>query len=117
MATFVPDTIESMANRGISVAQLSIISLAKLHAKDPAELALLDKVASNTGFFYLDLRGDPEGKRVLAHLPDVYQVAKKYFAQPDEAKVKDARIDIKASQDLGWKKGNGGESFEVRTLN
>ncbi|KAE9370965.1 Clavaminate synthase-like protein [Stipitochalara longipes BDJ] len=102
-----------MVGRGISVAQLSIISLAKLHAKDPAEIALLKNAASNTGFFYLDLRGDTEGERVLAHLPDVYAVAKKYFAQPEEAKLVDVRLDIKASQDLGWKRGYGGESFEI----
>lgn len=104
-----------MADRGIPVAQPSIISLAKLRIKDPAELALLDKAASNTGFFYLDLRGDAEGERMLAHLPDVYAVVEKYFSQPEEAKVKDVRFDIKASQDLGWKKGYGGESFEVGT--
>lgn len=102
-----------MVDRGIPVAQPSIISLAKLRTKDPAELALLGKAASNTGFFYLNLRGDAKGERVLAHLPDVYSVVEKYFSQPEEAKVKDARFDIKASQDLGWKKGYGGESFEV----
>ncbi|TAQ83726.1 hypothetical protein B7494_g7950 [Chlorociboria aeruginascens] len=113
MATSLPNSIKSMADRGIPVAQLSIISLAKLHAKDPAELALLKKAATNTGFFYLDLREDAEGKCVLAHLPSVYAVAKKYFTQPEEAKVKDIRLDLKASQDLGWKKGRGAESFEI----
>jgi hypothetical protein len=52
---------------------------------------------------------------VLGHLHDVYAVAEKYFAQPEETKAMDARHDIKASQDLGWKKGYGGESFEVGT--
>lgn len=115
MATSSPETSKSMADRGISVAQLSVISLAKLRTRDPAELVLLERAASNTGFFYLDLRGDTEGKRVLAHLHDVYAVAENYFAQPEETKAKDARLNIKASQDLGWKKGHGGESFEVGT--
>ena len=98
----------------MSDAQLSIISLAKLHTKDSVELALLDRAASNTGIFYLDLRGDARGKRMLAHAPDIYAVAEKYFSQTEEAKAKDARFDIKPSQDLGWKSGHGGESFEVK---
>jgi hypothetical protein len=113
VAKFLPETMESMAERGISVAQLSIISLAKLNANDPGEVALLDKAASNPGLFYLDLRGNAGGERVLAHLPDIYALAETYFAQPEENKVQDSRPDIKASQDLGWKKGYGGESFEV----
>jgi len=108
------ETIELMVNHGIPMAQLSIISLAKLHANDPIELALLDKAASDTGFFYLDLRGDDIGERMLTNLPEVYTAAEKYFAQPEEAKLKDVRLDIMASQDLGWKRGHGGESFEVR---
>ena len=108
-----PDSIESMVDRGIPVAQSTIISLAKLRAKDSSELVLLDKVASTTGLFYLDLRGDIEGECVLGHLPDVYAVVEKYFNQPEDAKAKDARFDIKASQDLGYKRGYGCESFEV----
>ena len=117
MATSLPDTIKSMEDRGIAVAHLSIISLAKLHAKDPAELAVLERAASVTGFFYIDLRRDVEGERVLTNLRDVYAVAEKYFTQPEQAKVNDVRLDLKPSQDLGWKKGHGGESFEVGTPN
>jgi hypothetical protein len=113
MAKCFPETMKSMAERGIPVAQLSIISLAKLNAKDPAEVALLGKAASNTGLFYLDLQGDTGGERVLAFLPDIYALAETYFAQAEETKAQDTRLDIKATQDLGWKKGNGGESFEV----
>jgi isopenicillin N synthase-like dioxygenase len=117
MSTALSDTVKEMADRGISVAQLSIISLAKLKNRDPAELAFLDKAASNTGFFYLDLRGDAEGKRVVAHLPDVYALAENYFTKPEEIKMKDTRLDVRASQDLGYKKGYGSESFEVGTPN
>lgn len=105
-----------MADRGVPVAQLSVVSLTKLRSKDPTEIALLIEAASNTGIFYLDLRGDAGGSRVLSHLSDVYAVAEKYFTQPEEAKANDARLDIKASQDLGWKKGHGGQSFEVKNL-
>lgn len=101
---------------GISIAQISTISLAKLHQKDPAELALLDKACSSNGLFYLDFRGDAQAKSVLAHEGDVYSVVEKYFGQPKETKSGDVRHDIKASQDLGWKMGAGGESFEVWTL-
>lgn len=108
------DSIKSMADHSTTpVAQLSTISLAKLRATDAAELSLLDQAASNTGFFYLDLRGDVEGNRVLAHLPDIYAVVAKYFGQSENDKEKDIRRDIKESQDLGWKRGPGGESFEV----
>ncbi|RDL36128.1 Uncharacterized protein BP5553_06740 [Venustampulla echinocandica] len=113
MANPLSDTANKTALRGISIAQLSTISLAKLHQRDPAELALLDSASSNTGFFYLDFRGDAQGNSVLAHLPNVYTAVEKYFDQPNEAKAKDTRLDIKASQDLGWKMGRGGESFEL----
>ena len=42
-------------------------------------------------------------------------VVGKYFDQPLEEKIKDAGFDIKFSEDLGWKMGLGGASFEVRT--
>lgn len=116
MANSTTDSIESVTGRGVPVANLNIISLAKLHAKDPAELALLERSAASPGFFYLDFRGDREGERVLAHVPDLYAVSERYFTQPDEAKEKDIRLDIKPSQDLGWKKGRGAESFEVRNM-
>lgn len=95
-------------------ATLTTISLAKLHAQDAAELALLNKVASGSGFFYLDLRGDSSGEKTLAQLQDIWAVTEKYFTQPEAAKKQDVRLDIKPSQDLGWKKIPGGESFEVR---
>lgn len=54
---------------------------------------------------------------MVAHLSDVNTVVEKYFDQPEEAKAKDVRLDIKASQDLGYKRGRGGESFEVSMPN
>ncbi|KAH8646946.1 hypothetical protein BGZ60DRAFT_474569 [Tricladium varicosporioides] len=113
MAVYVPETVESMRARGISVANLLTISLAKLHAKEPTELDRLNKGASNTGFFYLDLRGDTEGDRLLGLLPEIYALGDKYFAQPKEAKVKDIRHDIKPSQDIGYKSPPGREGYEI----
>lgn len=112
-----PESVEAMAARGIPVADLSIISLAKLRQGDKAEKSLLEGAASTTGFFFLDFRGDTAGDRMLAALPEFFSLAEKYFTQPDEVKSVDVRHDISVSQDLGWKKGNGAESFEVRTLN
>ena len=114
MASHPSDPASGVALDGISIAQLSTISLARLHNKDPAEIALLNKVCSNAGFLYLDFRGDAQAERVLAHLSDVNSVVEKYFGQPNEAKAVDTRLDIKDSQDLGYKRGRGGESFEVR---
>lgn len=115
MTSDLSDPASEVAPGGISTAQLSTISLARLHKKDPDEIALLKRVSSNAGFFYLDFRGDAQAEGVLAHLSDVNTVVKKYFDQPNEAKAEDTRLDIKASQDLGYKRGRGGESFEVRT--
>ncbi|KFY33214.1 hypothetical protein V494_07824 [Pseudogymnoascus sp. VKM F-4513 (FW-928)] len=113
MASQPSDPASGVAVPDVSIAQISTISLARLHKKDPAEIALLERVCSNAGFFYLDFRGDAQGDRVVAHLPDVNAAVKKYFDQPDEAKAEDVRSDIKASQDLGYKRGRGGESFEI----
>jgi isopenicillin N synthase-like dioxygenase len=114
MATAQVNSIKSLADCVFPVAELSVISLAKLRGQDASELAQLEKAASSVGFFYLDLRGDPKGDLVIAHLPDLYATVAKYFSQSEDAKSKDARFDIKVSQDLGWKRGYGGESFEVR---
>lgn len=113
MADLLQGTAKSMEDRGIAVAQLCTVSLAKIHAKDPTELAALERAASTTGFFYLNLKEGIVGDRVLAHLHDVYAIAEKYFMQPNEAKLNDIRQDLKPSQDLGWKNGHGVESFEV----
>ena len=102
-----------MASRGIPVAQLSTITLAQIRAQDPAEMGELEKAASTCGFFFLNLRGDVEGEAMLSHAPSMYAIAQKYFSQPDGVKAKDARVDLKPSQDLGWKKGRGAEGFEV----
>lgn len=115
MASHLSNPASGVALGDISIAQLSTISLARLHKKDPAEIALLDRASSSAGFFYLDFRGDAQAEGVLAHLSDVNTVVEKYFDQPNEAKAENTRLDIKASQDLGYKRGRGGESFEVRT--
>ncbi|KAL2067239.1 hypothetical protein VTL71DRAFT_1663 [Oculimacula yallundae] len=112
MESFSPE-IQSMVDRGIPVAQLSIISLAKLRSKDATELAALEKAASTVGFFHLDLRGDPEGDRMLAHLPAVYAAVESYFGQLQSAKAKDTRFDTTSWRDLGYQKNYGGESFEI----
>lgn len=109
--------MKEMADHNIPVAQLPIISLAKIHTENASEIATLEQAASSTGLFFLDLRGDTQGERILARLPEIYTLAAEYFAQHEETKLKDVRLDIFPSQDLGWKSGYGGESFEVRTLN
>ncbi|EKD12996.1 uncharacterized protein L3040_007079 [Drepanopeziza brunnea f. sp. 'multigermtubi'] len=113
MAATTSESAISFADHDIPVANLSTISLAKLRAQDPAERAHLVQATSQRGIFLLDLRGDAEGERVLAHLPDVFAVEEKYFSQSAEAKAEDIRHDIRASQDLGWKALKGGESFEI----
>jgi len=113
MTSTPPETAKAMEDLGIPVAHLPIISLAKLHQGDKAEQDLLGDAASTTGFFFLDLCGDSVGDRMLADLPGLFSVAKEYFTQSEEVKSKDIRLDIRDSQDLGWKRGKGVESFEV----
>lgn len=107
------DYEQSIEGQSVTVAALHTISLSKLNNKDPAEIERLREAASKTGFFYLDLRGDSEGDKVLKDLPAVYRVADEYFGQAEEVKVKDARTDIEPSQDLGFKSSDCDETFEI----
>lgn len=113
MVTSLPSTMEALRQRGIPIATLSTISLAKLNNGDVAELEVLEKAASHDGFFYLDMRCGRTKKSVLDYLETIYGLAENYFKQPVEAKSADVRHDIKPSQDLGYKHGRGPESFEV----
>jgi hypothetical protein len=49
---------------------------------------------------YTHKRGEGEGERVLARLPDMYAILTLYFPHPQEASVKDSRHDIEIAQDM-----------------
>lgn len=90
-----------VGGKQIDVASLETIDLARLATADPDEVEKLLKASCSPGFFYLDLRNDPSGIRVLADLPAVYAISEKYFDQPHELKMKDYRDGQKPSQDRG----------------
>lgn len=90
-----------VGGKQIDVAPLEIIDLARLVQGEPDEVEKLLGAARSPGFFYLDLRRDPFGRKLLADLPIVYAVSEKYFDQPHELKMKDYRDGQSATQDRG----------------
>lgn len=104
---------DALTYRGIPIANLPTISLAKIEDGDIGEIVALERAASLEGFFYLDLNEGLVGQEILSNLEVVYDTAEKYFSQADEKRAGDVRDDIKPSQDLGYKRLPGAESFEV----
>jgi len=98
---------------GVDVATLETVDLARLTKKEPAEIRKLLDASCLPGFFYLDLRNDELGVRMLADLAEVYNVSEKYFDQDEKTKAKDARTDQKPSQDKGYKRSSCDETFEM----
>jgi isopenicillin N synthase-like dioxygenase len=71
-----------------NVAQLETINFEQLINQDTNELEKLGQNSHSPGFFYLDLNGNEE---YLDNLRGIYNVARTYFAQPTEIKMKDYR--------------------------
>lgn len=96
----------------VKIANLATVSLAKLKAKDEEEMRKLLEVSTAPGIFFLDLRSEDggESEKVLDSLPEIYSLAKAYFAQPREVKVKDTRRDQDPKQDRGWVLRNHAEN-------
>lgn len=108
-----PDYAQHIHDLNVTVASISTIPLTKLNSEDPASTVTLQASASQVGFFYLDLRNDPCGSKILADLPALYELSDLYFSQREESKMKDVRNDIEPSQDLGYKASSCDETFEV----
>ncbi|KAJ9208732.1 hypothetical protein DTO027B5_5298 [Paecilomyces variotii] len=89
------------------------IDLERLNTKDHAEAQRLLQAAQSPGFFYLDFRNHAATNNLAAQTEDIYQLARRYFAQPREMKVKDVRKDQPASCDRGYKFCESDESFEI----
>ena len=86
----------------IDVADLETVDLSLLATQEPTEVAKLFKAAQSSGFFYLNLQNDAEGKQLLADLPHIYAVSEKYFDQPQSVKMRDFRDGQNPSQDRGY---------------
>lgn len=78
------------------------IDLARLAAKDGAEVSKLLQAAEYPGFFYLDFRNEPATKEAVEQARGVYSIADAYFDQPTEDKIKDTQKDQPASSDRGY---------------
>lgn len=103
----------TVGDQEIDVAAIPVISLVKLTEGDTTEVGQLQRAASEIGFFYIDLRGCHN--EALKKEGPLYAIAEKYFHQPQDAKLQDARHDIQPSQDFGYKYCECDETLEVRT--
>jgi isopenicillin N synthase-like dioxygenase len=72
----------------VPVAPLVTISLSKLLQGDENEHAELFQAAKSLGFFYLDMRGCPEGETLLQQANAMFDLAQDFFALPEEEKKK-----------------------------
>ena len=90
----------------VPTAPLVTISLSKLIAPDDAEHARLLSAAKSLGFFYLDMRGSPEGERLLREADSMFTLMKQFFALPEEEKM---QYDFASQQSYFGYKGIGKE--------
>lgn len=70
----------------VPTAPLLKLSLSKLQAHDPEEIARLTQACEDLGFFYLDLRGT--GDRVLEEASQLFDIAENLYDLPLEEKKK-----------------------------
>lgn len=72
----------------IDIVQLAVINLKNLLDKDQNEARKLYEAAQSPGFFFLDVR---DTEQYAADLEALYGMTEKYFAQPEETKMRDFR--------------------------
>lgn len=85
-------TTRIVGERSLDVADLEIIRLERLVAKDPEETAKLLRAAETEGFFYLTFNNDLSAK-ITSYLQTCYQDSHEYFAKPYDEKMKAFRED------------------------
>ena len=66
----------------VPTAPLTTLHLHKLIANDSAEVQRLYDASRYLGFFYLDMRGSPEGERLLASASRLFELERDMFALP-----------------------------------
>ncbi len=76
-----PDTFPNIPPFPTDVPTVPLlrISLSKLIAGDEAESTRLFSASKTLGFFYLDLRTDNNGERILAEVDELFQVGEQLF--------------------------------------
>jgi len=89
----------------VKTAPLVTLSLPKLLASDPAEVASFFQVSQNLGFFYLSVLGCPEGDQLYADAQDLLELQKQFFDLPDDQKAIADRDNIPESDGFyGYKR-------------
>jgi isopenicillin N synthase-like dioxygenase len=63
----------------VPTAPLLRLSLSALCAHDAAESARLFSASKALGFFYLDLRNDPQGSQILSEADELFRVGEELF--------------------------------------
>jgi isopenicillin N synthase-like dioxygenase len=71
----------------LTLAPIAIVSYHKLLRGDRDEAEHVLEAVKTYGFFYLDLRGTPEGETLLAESEQLHAVAKDAFAVPTDEKL------------------------------
>ncbi|KZT53852.1 Clavaminate synthase-like protein [Calocera cornea HHB12733] len=90
---------------GLTTAPLITLHLDKLQAHDPEEVAALFKCGKELGFFYLDLTGSPDGRKLFADAQELLELEKRFFALPDDEKAVCDRDTVEGGSGYyGWKK-------------
>ena len=87
----------------IPTAPLHRLSLSSLRS-DPAESARLFQSSKDLGFFYLDLRGDVEGERILKEADQIFELAPKFY---DLGRDELSKYDYKSRGSYMGYKGSG----------
>ena len=72
----------------IHVAQLTRVSLSKLQGNNKGEHELLLTSCRTSGFFFLDLRGAPEGEELLQVKENMLALGATLLNQKEEEKMK-----------------------------
>ncbi|RFU25082.1 Anthranilate synthase, partial [Scytalidium lignicola] len=94
-------------DRSLDVADLEVIKLESLIAKDPVEMAKLLNAAESQGFFYVTFNDDLS-KKISGYLRTCYLNSHEYFTKPLDEKMKEFREGV----NHGYKCA-GIESFEI----
>lgn len=87
----------------IPTAPLYRLSLSTLRS-DPAESARLFQSSQDLGFFYLDVRGDVEGEKLLKEADQVFELAPKFY---DLGRDELSKFDYKSRGSYMGYKGSG----------
>lgn len=76
----------------LPIVNMDVISLSGLLAGDPATLKSLADTCQELGFFFLDLKGNELGEKLINKIDRLFDLSKEVFDVPDEIKSKYAVI-------------------------